>query len=129
MSVFLTPPSLKILEERLHKRGADAATVMRKRLAVARQEIAQWKNFDYLLISSTKEEDLRQMLAIVEAEKMRTTRSHPVKFKGRGSGSPIARPTRAVNKHGWRESGGSHMECAGRSRFARGTGAFWNLRD
>ena len=80
VSVFLTPPSLKILEERLHKRGADAATVMRKRLAVARQEIAQWKNFDYLLISSTKEEDLRQMLAIVEAEKMRTTRSHPVKF-------------------------------------------------
>jgi guanylate kinase len=80
VSVFLTPPSLKILEERLHKRGADAATVMRKRLAVARQEIAQWKTFDYLLISSTKEEDLRQMLAIVEAEKMRTTRSHPVKF-------------------------------------------------
>ena len=39
--------------------------------AVARQEIAQWKNFDYLLISSTIPEDLRRMLAIVEAEKMR----------------------------------------------------------
>ena len=80
VSVFLTPPSLKILEERLKKRGADAEAVMRKRLAVARQEIAQWKNFDYLLISGSKEEDLRQMLAIVEAEKMRTTRAHPGQF-------------------------------------------------
>jgi guanylate kinase len=80
VSVFLTPPSLDILEERLTKRGADAVAVMRKRLAVARHELAQWKHFDYLIISSSKQEDLRQMLAIVEAEKMRTTRCAPVKF-------------------------------------------------
>jgi len=80
VSVFLTPPSLKILEERLRRRGADADAVVRKRLAVARQEVAQWKNFDYLLISGSKEEDLRQMLAIVEAEKMRTTRAQPGQF-------------------------------------------------
>jgi len=80
MTVFLTPPSLKSLEQRLLKRGADAPAVIQKRLAVARQETAQWKNFDYLIISGSKEEDLRQMLAIVEAEKMRTTRCHPVLF-------------------------------------------------
>ena len=80
VSVFLTPPSLKILEERLKLRGADAEAVVRKRLAVARQEIAQWKNFDYLIISGSKAEDLRQMLAIVEAEKMRSTRAHPGQF-------------------------------------------------
>jgi guanylate kinase len=50
---FLTPPSIAVLEERLKKRGADAEAVIQKRLAVARQEIAQWKNFDYLLISTT----------------------------------------------------------------------------
>jgi guanylate kinase len=80
VSVFLTPPSLKELEERLLKRGADSVAVMRKRLAVARQEISQWKNFDYLIISGAKREDLRQMLAIVEAEKMRTTRAQPGQF-------------------------------------------------
>ena len=80
VTVFLTPPSLTILEERLRKRGADADAVVRKRLAVARQEIAQWKNFDYLIISGSKQEDLRQMLAIVEAEKMRTTRAQPAHF-------------------------------------------------
>jgi guanylate kinase len=72
--VFLTPPSLEVLEGRLKRRGTDAAIVIRKRLGVARQEIAQWKNFDYLLISTTMAEDLRRMLAIVEAEKMRSVR-------------------------------------------------------
>jgi guanylate kinase len=62
------------LEERLRKRGTDSAAAIQKRLGVARQEIAQWKHFEYLLLSGTIEEDLRRMLAIVEAEKMRSTR-------------------------------------------------------
>ena len=75
VSVFLTPPSIAELETRLKNRAADSAAVIQKRLAVAREEIAQWKNFDYLLTSSTKPEDLRRMLAIVEAEKMRAART------------------------------------------------------
>jgi guanylate kinase len=74
VSVFLTPPSMDIVEQRLRRRGTDAEAVIQKRLGVARQEIAQWKNFDYLLLSSTIPEDLRRMLAIVEAEQMRTSR-------------------------------------------------------
>src|SRR3954465_15161072 len=70
VSVFLTPPSLEVLEERLRKRGTDSPAMVQKRLGVARQELAQWKNFDYLLISLTINEDLRRMLAIIEAEKM-----------------------------------------------------------
>src|ERR1700733_16071048 len=78
VTVFLTPTPLTVLEERLKKRGADAIAVIQKRLAVAKQEIAQWKNFDYLLISTTKQEDLRRTLAIIEAEKMRVNRSNLV---------------------------------------------------
>ena len=75
VTIFLTPPSVAVLEQRLKKRGADAEAVIQRRLAVARQEIAQWTNFDYLLISSTIPEDLRRMLAIVEAEKLRASRA------------------------------------------------------
>ncbi len=80
VSVFLTPPSLEVLEERLRKRGTDSAAVIQKRLGVARQEIAQWKNFDYLLISSTISEDLRRMQAIIEAEKMQPARGQAPEF-------------------------------------------------
>ncbi len=77
VTVFLTPPSLAILETRLRKRGTDSEAVIQKRLSVARQELAQWKHFDYLLLSGTIEEDLRRMLAIVEAEKLRAGRAQP----------------------------------------------------
>jgi len=75
VSVFLTPASLTVLEQRLRKRGTETAAVIQKRLGVARQEIAQWKNFDYLILSRSVAEDLRRMQAIVEAEKMRTARA------------------------------------------------------
>jgi guanylate kinase len=80
ITVFLTPTPLSVLEERLKKRAADSPAIIQKRLAVARQEIAQWKNFDYLLVSGTKLEDLRRTLAIIEAEKMRSARSQPPEF-------------------------------------------------
>jgi len=75
--IFLTPPSLAILEARLKRRGTDSPGAIQKRLSVARQEIAQWKNFDYLIISTSIAEDLRQMQSILEAEKMRVRRSAP----------------------------------------------------
>ena len=71
LTVFLTPPSMQVLEERLKKRGLDAGPIIQKRLSVARQEIGQWKHFDYLIISSSIAEDLRRMQAVLDAEKMR----------------------------------------------------------
>ena len=75
ITVFLTPPSLLILEKRLKKRGTEPLATIQKRLGVSRQEIAQWKNFDYLIISNSIQEDLRRMQAIIEAEKMRSARA------------------------------------------------------
>jgi len=80
VTVFLTPPSLAVLAERLKKRASDAPEEVQKRLGIARKEIAQWKHFDYLLISSTIPEDLRRMLAIVETEKIRVARARPPEF-------------------------------------------------
>jgi guanylate kinase len=75
ITIFLTPPSIAILEERLKRRGTDSPAVIQKRLGVARQEISQWKNFDYLIISNTIQEDLRRTQFIIEAEKMRSERA------------------------------------------------------
>jgi guanylate kinase len=80
VTVFLTPASLAVLEERLKKRGTDSPTAIQKRLRIARREIMQWKNFDYLLISTSIPEDLRRALVIVEAEKMRAVRTQRLGF-------------------------------------------------
>jgi len=80
VTVFLTPPSVNVQHERLQKRAADAPEEIQKRLGIARQEIAQWKNFDYLLVSLSVQKDLQRMLAIVEAEKMRAARSQAPEF-------------------------------------------------
>jgi len=73
--VFLTPPSMSVLEHRLWHRGTDAPEVIARRLEAARTEVAQWVNFDYLLVSDTVGEDLRRATVIMEAEKMKQTRA------------------------------------------------------
>jgi guanylate kinase len=74
VTIFLTPPSMSALEQRLRGRGTDAPAVIEQRLRMARQEIAQAPHYDYVVVSNTIPEDLRRMLAIIEVEKMRTQR-------------------------------------------------------
>jgi len=80
VSVFLTPSGIDVLEKRLRNRGTDSEEVIGKRLAVARHEIAEWRHFDYLLISASIPEDLRRMQVIFEAEKLKSTRARPPKI-------------------------------------------------
>ena len=75
VSFFLTPASLTELEARLRRRNSDGEAEIQKRLATARQELAHWDQFDYLVISTTIAEDLRRARTIMETEKMRVTRS------------------------------------------------------
>jgi guanylate kinase len=77
VTVFLTPPTLDILEQRLRARASDSEEVINRRLGVARQEAAQWRHFDYLLVSTTPEEDTRRGLSILEVERLRPRRAIP----------------------------------------------------
>jgi guanylate kinase len=77
VTVFLTPPTLEVLEQRLRSRASDNEEVIARRLGVARQEAAQWRHFDYLLLSGTPEEDTQRASAILQAERMRPRRVVP----------------------------------------------------
>ena len=80
VTVFLTPATIGELELRLRRRGTESPEDLERRLKNARQEIAQWKNFQYLIISTSIQEDVRLMEAIVEAERMRQFRATPPQF-------------------------------------------------
>jgi guanylate kinase len=75
VTVFLTPATLRQLEDRLRRRGTDSPEQLEKRLGAARHEIGQWTKFQYLILSTTIAEDLRRMEAIIEAERMRVGRA------------------------------------------------------
>lgn len=49
--IFIIPPSLKILEKRLRKRGQDSEEVIQRRLAVAEQEMTTLKKWDYIVVN------------------------------------------------------------------------------
>jgi guanylate kinase len=77
VTVFLSPASPAELEGRLRKRATDSEAELQTRLGVARAEIGQWRNFQYLIISTTIAEDLRRMECIIEAERMSRARALP----------------------------------------------------
>ncbi len=73
-TVFLTPRTLVELESRLRGRGSESEEVVARRLAAAPAEIAEAVHFDYLVVSETREWDLRRVQSIYEAEKARRPR-------------------------------------------------------
>ena len=75
VTVFLTPPTLAELESRLRGRGSDPEEVVARRLAEAQGEAGRWSEFDYLVVSSSRSEDLRRMQAIYDTEQLRSARA------------------------------------------------------
>ena len=74
LSVFLMPPSLQLLEQRLRKRGTDDEATIARRLAEAKREMAHWREYDYVIVTGPIEEDYRRMRAIMDAERCRSAR-------------------------------------------------------
>ena len=68
-SVFLCPPSLEELENRLRGRGDNSEEDISRRLAIAEKEISQKSFFDQLIISSTREADLETIKKLIQTEK------------------------------------------------------------
>lgn len=72
--VFLLPPSIEALEQRLRGRGTDSDEVIRSRMDRARAEISHWDAYDYVVINDDIEECYLKVRQILEAERMRRLR-------------------------------------------------------
>jgi guanylate kinase len=80
VQVFLMPPSIELLEQRLRRRGTDDDATIKRRLAIAVQEMAHWRDYDYVIVSGHLDDDFEQAKSIVIAEKRKTQR-FPKDFK------------------------------------------------
>jgi guanylate kinase len=72
--IFILPPSLAVLEERIRHRGTDSEKVIAKRLENARGEIRLASDYDFVVINDDLEETVQALCTIVEAERHRTGR-------------------------------------------------------
>lgn len=74
VSIFLLPPSMAALEERLRQRGQDSAEVVAKRMSKARDEISHWAEYDYVLVNDDRERCFAQIKMILATERLRRIR-------------------------------------------------------
>ncbi len=72
-SVFILPPSYRVLRERLESRKLDKEYVIEQRLKIACQEIVHYRNYDYLIVNDTLGDSIRELTAIILGSRCRMT--------------------------------------------------------
>ena len=74
--VFILPPSLALLRDRLQKRAQDSDEVIDGRMARAKEEIEHWHEYDYVVLNDDFSRALEKLSDILQAERLKRTR-HP----------------------------------------------------
>ena len=75
ISIFILPPSIKALQERLMKRAQDSSDTVKDRMRKSIGEIMHWKEYDYVIVNSDFEQTLHEVKSIITSEKLRRVRN------------------------------------------------------
>lgn len=81
VSIFILPPSLNILQERLFNRRQDNHDVIDKRMQQAQDELSHFAEFDYLIVNDDFAKAAMELQAIVIANRLRMTRQKSLQRK------------------------------------------------
>lgn len=79
--IFILPPSLRALKERLKKRMCNSKEEIRRRLKRAVDEIREYKKYDYVIINAMFDTAIEEMKTIISSEKLRTDNIDPLWVK------------------------------------------------
>lgn len=74
VSVFIMAPSMADLDARLRERNSNSPGDIARRLSRAKEEIAAWRQYDYLIINRDVKDAVDQLATIIQAERCRTSR-------------------------------------------------------
>ena len=78
ISIFVMPPSAAVLAERLRGRSKDSEEAIARRLAVAKEEVAAFAEYDFIVVNEELGPAVERIHSIVIAERARLHRMHPV---------------------------------------------------
>lgn len=76
VSIFILPPSMEILKQRLLARNTESLKSFNHRFNEAKNEISKCDFYDYIIINENIEESLKNIRHIIEAERLRTSRQN-----------------------------------------------------
>jgi len=74
VSIFILPPSISELENRLLNRAQDTAEVVAKRMAKSADEMSHYPEYDYVIVNQDLQTSVASVRSILEAERLRRTR-------------------------------------------------------
>jgi len=74
-SIFIIPPSLEVLRQRLTGRGQDSESVIQRRMRDAQAEISHWTEFDFLIINDDFDEALADLHSIIRSGQLSRPRN------------------------------------------------------
>lgn len=74
VSIFLLPPSMEVLENRLRSRGQDSEDVIANRMEKSLDEVSHWAEYDYVLVNDDADACAENLKAILTAERARRER-------------------------------------------------------
>lgn len=72
--VFVVPPTFDLLETRLRQRRTDSEEEIRRRLAMAREELHHYRHYQYIVVNDIFEKAVKQLCCIITAERSRRDR-------------------------------------------------------
>jgi guanylate kinase len=75
ISIFILPPSIKALQERLMERAQDSSETVKDRMTKSIGEIMHWKEYDYVIVNNNFEQTLHEVKSIITSEKLRRVRN------------------------------------------------------
>lgn len=79
IGIFILPPSLEVLEQRLRSRAKDSDESIARRMASAREEISHVESFDYVIVNHMVDDAVRDLVSVVRSQRLRIdaqTRRH-----------------------------------------------------
>jgi guanylate kinase len=74
VSIFVLPPSISDLEQRLRRRAQDPDDVIRARMATAADEMSHWEEYDYVVVNTDIDRAFREVQTILAAERLKRER-------------------------------------------------------
>ena len=74
LGIFILPPGLDVLEQRLRGRGLDSEAEIGRRMGQAREEMSHWREFDHVVVNDVLDRAVDEIVCILRAARLATAR-------------------------------------------------------